>query len=130
MDGHGGYTYSSSYTKNKCEPPQPRAPTSRTLLNRHAGSTLESYPPAALLLMNPSAHPKQIAQVVLPAESGTHKCQSAGAIPTHRPQTPLIRDLNRATFYVFYLLPDTFLGKTFRARIWPVLESGICSEMT
>ena len=59
------------------------------------------------------------------AESGTHKCKSAGAIPTHQPQTPLIRDLNRATFYVFYLLPDTFLGKTFRARIWPVLESGI-----
>ena len=38
MDGHGGYTYSSSYTKNKCGPPQPRAPTSRTLLNRHAGA--------------------------------------------------------------------------------------------
>ena len=93
-------------------------------------STPEIYSPAALLLMNPSAHPKQIAQGVLPAESSTHKCQSAGAIPTHRPQTPLIRDPNRATFYVFYLLPDTFLGKTFRAWIWPVLESGICSEMT
>ena len=93
-------------------------------------SNLESYPPAALLLMNPSAHPYKIAQGVLPAESSTHKCQSAGAIPTHRPQTPLIRDPNRATFYVFYLLPDTFLGTTFRAWIWPVLESGICSEMT
>ena len=80
--------------------------------------------------MNPSAHPKQIAQGVLSAESGTQQYQSAGAIPTHRPQTPLIRDLNRATFYVFYLLPDTFLGKTFRAWIWAVLESGICSEMT
>ena len=63
--------------------------------------------------MNPSAHPKQIAQGVLPAESGTHKCQSAGAIPTHRPRTALIRDPNRATFYVFYLLPDTFFGKNF-----------------
>ena len=75
--------------------------------------------------MRLSAHYKQIAQGVLPAESSTHKCQSAGAIPTHQPQTPLIRDPNRATFYVFYLLPDTFLGKPFRARIWTVLESGI-----
>ena len=23
MDGHGGYTYSSSYTKNYCRPPHP-----------------------------------------------------------------------------------------------------------
>ena len=67
--------------------------------------------------MNPSAHPKQIAQGVLPAECGTQECQSAGAIPTHRPQTPLIRDPNRATFYVFYLLPDAFFGESFRARI-------------
>ena len=92
------------------------------------------YPRNLLSSCAPAHEPKctlkQIAQGVLSAESGTHECQSAGAIPTHRPQTPLIRDLNRATFYVFYLLPDTFLGKTFRARIWPVLESGICSEMT
>ena len=80
--------------------------------------------------MNPSAHPKQIAQGVLSAEYGTQECQSAGAIPTHRPQTPLIHDLNRTTFYVFYLLPDTFLGKPFHTQIWLVLESGICSEMT
>ena len=38
VDGHGGYTYSSSYTKNKCGPPQARAPTSRTRLNPHAGA--------------------------------------------------------------------------------------------
>ena len=81
--------------------------------------------------MNPSAHPKKIAQGVLPAESGTHKCQSAGAIPTHRPQTPLIRDLNRATFYVFYLLPDTFFGKDFSradldgAREWNMKRNDV-----
>ena len=81
--------------------------------------------------MNPSAHPKQIAQGVLPAESGTHKCQSAGAIPTHRPQTPLIRDPNRATFYVFYLLPDTFFGKDFSradlagAREWNMKRNDV-----
>ena len=117
MDGHGGYTYSSSYTKNKCEPPQPRAPTSRTLLNRHAGSTLEIYSPAALLLMSLSAHYKQIAQGVLSAESGTHKCKSAGKIPTHPSQTDLILASEIAPFYVFYLLPDTFFGKNFSRAI-------------
>ena len=83
--------------------------------------------------MNPSAHPKQIAQGVLPAESGTHKCQSAGAIPTHRPQTALIRDPNRATFYVFYLLHDTFFwgGKDFSrvdlagAREWNMQQNDV-----
>ena len=63
--------------------------------------------------MNPSAHPKQIAQGVLPAESSTHKCQSAGAIPSHRPQTPLIRDPNRAAFYVFLPVTRYFFGKNF-----------------
>ena len=68
---------------------------------------------------------------MLPAESSTHKCQSAGAIPTHRPQTPLIRDLNRATFYVFYLLPDTFFGKNFSradlagAREWNMQRNDV-----
>ena len=80
--------------------------------------------------MNPNAHDKQIAQGVLSAESGTHECQSAGAFLTHPSQTDLILVSEIAPFYVFYLLPDTFLGKTFRARIWPVLKSGICSEMT
>ena len=92
------------------------------------------YPRYLLSSCAPAHEPKctlkQIAQGVLLAESGTHECQSASAILTHLSRTPLIHDLNRATFYVFYLLPDTFLGQTFRARIWPVLESRICSEMT
>ena len=61
----------------------------------------------------PKSHPKQIAQGVLPAESGTHKCQSAGAIPTHRPQTPLIRDPNLATFYVFTCYLILFWAQLF-----------------
>ena len=92
--------------------------------------TLEVYSPAVLLLMSLNAHYKQIAQGVLSAESGTHECQSAGAIPTHPSKPDLILASEIAPFYVFYLLPDNFLGKTFRAWIWPVLESGICSEMT
>ena len=103
VDGHGGYTYSSSYTKNKCEPPQPRAPTSRTLLNRHAGSTLESYPPAALLLMNPSAHHKQSAKGVLSMGSGAHDRQRSGAIPAQPSQTDLIVVCKIAPFCGFYL---------------------------
>ena len=81
--------------------------------------------------MNPSAHPKQIAQGVLPAESGTHKCQSAGAIPTHRPQTPLIRDPNRATFYVFLPVTRYFFGHNFSradlagAREWNMKRNDV-----
>ena len=62
--------------------------------------------------------------------SGAHDRQRSGAIPAQPSQTDRIVASEFAPFYVFYLLPDTFLGKTFRARIWPVLESGICSEMT
>ena len=62
--------------------------------------------------------------------SGAHDRQRSGAIPDQLSQTALKIASEFATFYIFYLLPDTFLGKTFRARIWPVLESGICSEMT
>ena len=52
--------------------------------------------------MSLSAHYKQIAQGVLSAESGTHECQSAGAIPTHPSQTDLILASKIATFYVFF----------------------------
>ena len=87
------------------------------------------YPRNLLSSCAPAHEPKctlkQIAQGVLSAESGTHECQSAGAIPTHPSKPDLILASEIAPFYVFYLLPDTFLGKTFRARIWPVLESGI-----
>ena len=65
-------------------------------------SSLQTYSPAALLLMSLSAHYKQIAQGVLSAESGTHECQSAGAIPTHPSQTDLILASKIATFYVFF----------------------------
>ena len=65
-------------------------------------STPEIYSPAALLLMSLNAHYKQIAQGVLSAESGTHECQSAGAIPTHPSQTDLILASKIATFYVFF----------------------------
>ena len=74
----------------------------------------ETYCPAALLLMNPNAHYKKIAQGVLSAESGTHKCQSAGAIPTHPSKPDLILASEIAPFYIFYLLPDTlFWEKLF-----------------
>ena len=62
--------------------------------------------------------------------SGAHDRQRSGVIPAQPSQTDRIVASEFAPFYVFYLLPDTFLGKTFRARIWTVLESGICSEMT
>ena len=63
--------------------------------------------------MNLSACRKQIAQGVLPAESGAHKRQIAGAIPTQLSQIALILASKSATFYVFYLLPKTFSGKNF-----------------
>ena len=49
-------------------------------------SNLESYPPAALLLMNPSAHPKQIAQGVLPGASSTHPRPRTWALTIPKPQ--------------------------------------------
>ena len=86
-------------------------------------SPLEIYSPAALLLMSLSAHYKQIAQGVLSAESGTHECQSAGAIPTHPSQTDLILVSEIAPFYVFYLLPDTFSAQLLVRRF------GWCSRV-
>ena len=63
--------------------------------------------------MNPIAHPKQIAQGVLPAESGTHKCKSAGEIPTHPSQTDLILASEIAPFYVFLPVTRYFFGHNF-----------------
>ena len=53
-------------------------------------SNLESYPPAALLLMNPSAHPKQSAKGVLSLGSGAHDRQRSGVIPAQPSQTDRI----------------------------------------
>ena len=53
-------------------------------------SNLESYPPAALLLMNPSAHPKQSAKGVLSLGSGAHDRQRCGVIPAQPSQTDRI----------------------------------------
>ena len=73
-----------------------------SLLYASRTSSLQTYSTAALLLMSLNAHYKQIAQGVLSAESGTHECQSAGAIPTHPSQTDLILASKIATFYVFF----------------------------
>ena len=62
--------------------------------------------------------------------SSAHDRQHSGAILAELSQTALKIASEFATFYIFYLLPNTFLGTTFRAPIWLVLESGICSEMT
>ena len=72
-----------------------------------------------------SACCEHIAQGVLFGESGAHERQIAGAIPSQLSQTDLILASEIAPVYVFYLLPDTFLGKTFGGPIGPVLESGI-----
>ena len=93
-------------------------------------SSLDSSELAARTNMNLSASRKQIAQGVLSEGSGAHERQIAGATPTEPSQTSLILRLESATFYVFYLLPDPFFGTKFGASIWPVLITGICSEMT
>ena len=54
-----------------------------------------------------------IAHGVLFAESGTHKHQSASATLTQLSQAALILASEHATFYVFYLLLDTFFGHSF-----------------
>ena len=46
-------------------------------------------------------------------ESGTHECQSAGAIPTHLSQTPLIRDQESRNILRFLPVTRYFFGKNF-----------------
>ena len=72
-----------------------------------------------------------IAQGVLSAESGTHECQSAGAIPTHPSQTDLILASKIATFYVFLPVTRYFFGKDFSrvdlagAREWNMQRNDV-----
>ena len=63
--------------------------------------------------MNLSAHYKQIAQWVLSAESGAHKRQIAGAIPTQPPQTALIRRSESRNILRFLPVTRNFFGQNF-----------------
>ena len=60
-----------------------------------------------------SAHHKQSAKGVLSMGSGAHDRQRSGVIPAQLSQIDRIVASEFAPFYVFYLLPDTFLGKNF-----------------
>ena len=114
MDGHGNYTYSSLYTKMKCAPPHPCASEQNPSQPPCRRSTLESYSLAALLLINLRACCEHIAQGVLFEESGAHKRQIAGAIPTHPSQTALIL-ASEIAINISRFLPVTqyFLGHNF-----------------
>ena len=76
-------------------------------------SNLESYPPAALLLMNPSAHPKQSAKGVLSLGSGAHDRQRSGVIPAQPSQTIGLSRENSHHLTFFTCYPILFWEKLF-----------------
>ena len=74
--------------------------------------------------MKLGAYRKQIAQGVLFAESGTHECQSAIALPTQLSQTALILvSLKSQHFTFFTCYPIPFWAKLFVRRF------GRCSQV-
>ena len=109
----------------------PRAPTSRTRLNPHAGALPQKSTHQLRSCSWPEVHtiskvqnerfPRGVALMIasVPARSQPNRPKPIGL---SRPNS------HHFTFFTCY--PILFWEKTFRAWIWPVLESGICSEMT
>ena len=129
VDGHGDYTYSSSYTKIKYAPPHPVHRLAETF-----PTAMLAFKPRNLLTSCTHEHEPNSTLSAERKKSAFHGVWLSRTPDRRRHPDRTVTNLSDSRVRIrniLHFLPVTryFLGTTVGAPILPVIISGICSKM-